>query len=126
LSDRSASIDREIVRGTNYKPEAELTYVDGLAASMHETMADMFALGMVGRETMREFDKECLTPVRTFNAEEVKALREREHVSQAVLSHYLGVAVNTVGQWERGERKPTGAAAKMLALVERHGIAYLR
>lgn len=107
-------------------PTAELTYVDGLAASLHETMADMFALRMIDRETMREFDLGCLTPVRTFDGEQVKALREREQVSQAVLSHYLGVAVNTVGQWERGERKPAGAAAKMLALIERHGIVYVR
>ena len=106
--------------------EARATYVDGLAASLHESISDMFALGMVDQATMRKFDEACLTPVPEFDSEAVHELRVKEQVSQAVLARHLGVAVNTVGQWERGERKPTGAAAKMLALIERHGLAYVR
>ena len=40
-------------------------------------------------------------------------VRERAGVSQAVLAGFLNVAVNTVSQWERGERRPTGAALKL-------------
>jgi putative transcriptional regulator len=47
-------------------------------------------------------------------------------MSQAVLAGFLNVAVNTISQWERGERKPTGAALKLLHVVKRNGIEALR
>jgi DNA-binding transcriptional regulator YiaG len=34
--------------------------------------------------------------------------------------------VNTVSLWDRGERKPTGAALKLLNVVKRNGIEALR
>jgi putative transcriptional regulator len=39
---------------------------------------------------------------------------------------YLTVAVSTVSQWERGERRPTGTAPKLLHLVEGKGLDSLR
>jgi len=34
--------------------------------------------------------------------------------------------VSTVSQWERGERRPSGAALKLLHVVKRGGIGVLR
>jgi transcriptional regulator with XRE-family HTH domain len=48
---------------------------------------------------------------------EIAAMRERTGISQAVLAAFMNVAVNTVSQWERGERRPTGAALKLLHVV---------
>jgi transcriptional regulator with XRE-family HTH domain len=42
------------------------------------------------------------------------------------LPAFLNVAVNTVSQWERGERHPTGAALKLLHVVKRNGIQALQ
>ena len=39
---------------------------------------------------------------------------------------FLNVPVNTVSQWERGERKPTGAALKLLNVVKQNGVETLR
>ena len=50
------------------------------------------------------------------------ALRERERVSQTVFANYLNVTPNLVSKWERGEKRPSGPALKLLSLVERHGI----
>lgn len=46
-------------------------------------------------------------------------------MSQAVLAGFLNVAASTVSQWERGKRRPTGAALKLLNLVKRGGILTL-
>ena len=35
---------------------------------------------------------------------------------------FMNVAVNTVSQWERGERHPTGAALKLLNVVKQNGL----
>jgi putative transcriptional regulator len=36
------------------------------------------------------------------------------------------VAVSTISQWERGERRPTGAALKLLHVVKHKGIEALQ
>jgi putative transcriptional regulator len=54
---------------------------------------------------MREFDGSCLTPIKSFAARDIARLRRREDASQAVFAHHLGVSVNLISQWERGEKK---------------------
>lgn len=92
-------------------------------ASIHETMEALHKVGAIDKQTMRRFDDACLTPVRPLTAQQIKAIREREHVSQTVFATYLNVTPNLVSKWERGEKHPSGPALKLLSLVEKHGIA---
>ena len=98
------------------------TYKSKILASVHEAMADAHEVGIVDKKTMREFDAACLTTVEKLSAKEIVALREREGVSQAVLAHHLNVAVKLVGEWERGEKRPSGPSLKLLALVQAKGL----
>jgi putative transcriptional regulator len=99
------------------------TYKSDAFAAIHETVSDLYAVGVINKQTMRHFDESCLTRVRDFTAEEIIALREREQVSQAVLAHYLNVSKDAVSQWERGEIRPAGPTLKLLSLAERKGLA---
>ena len=91
-------------------------------AAIHETASDMFKAGVIDKQTMRHFDESCLTPVHDFSAAEIRALREREGVSQTVFAHYLNVTKESVSLWERGQKKPAGSTLKLLSLVERRGL----
>lgn len=91
-------------------------------AAIHETMEALHRVGAVGKQTMRRFDDACLTPVHSLSPKQIKALREREHVSQTVFASYLNVTPNLVSKWERGEKRPSGPALKLLSLVEKNGI----
>jgi putative transcriptional regulator len=91
-------------------------------AAVHETMQALHNVGAIDKQTMRRFDDACLTPVQPLSPKQIKALREREHVSQTVFANYLNVTPNLVSKWERGEKHPSGPALKLLALVEKHGI----
>src|ERR1700688_3282913 len=95
---------------------------DGMAA-IHELMEDLHDSGVVDKQTMRRFDDACLTPIRPLKPEEIKAIREREHVSQTVFANYLNVTSSLVSKWERGEKKPSGASLKLLSLVAKNGLA---
>lgn len=92
-------------------------------AAIHETMAALHKVGAVDKQTMRHFDDACLTPVQLLSPKQIRALRAREHVSQTVFANYLNVTPNLVSKWERGEKRPSGPALKLLALVEKRGIA---
>ena len=97
-------------------------YKSKILAAVHEAMQDAHDVGVLDKKTMREFDASCLTEVEKLSATEVAALREREGVSQAVMARYLNVAVKLVGEWERGEKRPSGPSLKLLALVKAKGL----
>ena len=99
------------------------TYKSGAMAAIHETAAGMFTAGVIDKQTRREFDEGCLTPVHEFSAAEIRALREREEVSQTVFARYIGVTKDSISQWERGEKRPAGPSLKLLSLIERKGLA---
>ncbi|MGF6226273.1 putative transcriptional regulator [Inquilinus ginsengisoli] len=94
---------------------------DALAA-IHETMEALHEVGAIDKQTMREFDETCLTPVRALAPEEIRAIREREHLSQPVFARYLNVSKNLVSDWERGVKKPGGPALRLLTVVQKKGL----
>ena len=92
-------------------------------AAIHEIANGLHGVGIIDEQTMRRFDNSCLTPIHEFRASEIRALREREEVSQSVFASYLNVTKDSVSKWERGEKKPAGPSLKLLSLVERKGLA---
>lgn len=102
-----------------------LAYESPVLATVHETIEDLYEIGLVDEVKMREFDEACLVPVEPINAAAICALRAREDVSQIVLAHHLGVPLCTVERWERGEEEPGGAALRLLALIDRKGLGHL-
>lgn len=98
------------------------TYKSEVFEAIHETVSDLFEAGVIGRKTMRDFDKTCLTPIHEFSADEIKALRKREQVSQPIFAYCLNLSKDLVSQWERGLKKPSGASLKLLSLIEKKGL----
>lgn len=100
-----------------------MQYRSRALASIHETAEGLHNAGLVDKQTMRQFDAACLTPVRPLTPSEIRALREKEGASQAVFARYLNVTTGLVSQWERGEKHPQGPSLKLLSLIARNGLA---
>lgn len=98
---------------------------DDITDMVHETALDLYQAGGISKQTLREFDALCLRPVTPMSSSDIQSLRERESVSQAVFALHLNVSKSLVSQWERGEKKPGGAALKLLNLVARNGLSVL-
>ncbi|HEX4504229.1 MAG TPA: DNA-binding transcriptional regulator [Alphaproteobacteria bacterium] len=94
----------------------------GILASVHKTVAGLHKAGVIDKATMREFDALCVAPVEPLSPTEIRALREREQVSQPVFAHYLNVRKDAVSKWERGEKRPDGPSLKLLNLVKARGL----
>src|SRR5262245_39313821 len=97
-------------------------YRSKISGAIHEAMQDAYDAGVVGKRTLREFDASCLTAARPLSARAIRQLRQHEGVSQSVFAHHLNVAVKLVGEWERGQKKPSGPSLKLLALVKAKGL----
>ena len=91
-------------------------------AAAHEAALGLAEAGVMSQRTMRVFGEMCLTPVREMTPEDIRALRLREHASQAVFARYLNVTTGLVSQWERGEKRPRGASLKLLTLVAKNSL----
>jgi len=85
-------------------------------------MEALSEIGAVDKRTMREFDEACLTSVEALSPDEIRALREHEHLSQPVFARYLNVSKNLISDWERGVKKPGGPALRLLTVVKKNGI----
>lgn len=86
-------------------------------------MEGLHQAGAIDKRTMREFDDACLGASPLLAPEEIRAIREAEHVSQPVFARYLNVSKNLVSDWERGAKRPGGPALRLLSIVKRKGLA---
>lgn len=97
----------------------------GLLKTLHETAQDLADIGVIDKQTMREFDAACLPPVTIYTPAEIKSLRLRCRASQSVFAAYLNTSPSTVQKWETGDKRPNGPSLKLLNLVERKGLEVL-
>jgi putative transcriptional regulator len=98
------------------------SYRSEISAVVHEMVEGFHEAGLVDKQTMREFDASCLVKVEPLPPEEIKAIREREQVSQPVFARYLNVSKNLVSDWERGVKRPGGPALRLLSMVRKNGL----
>ena len=92
---------------------------------VHESAKGLYDAGIIDVTTMHEFDTLCLPPIKELTALEIKTLRLKEHVSQAVFARYLNTSSSTIKQWEQGEKRPRGTSMKLLNLIAIKGLSIL-
>lgn len=98
------------------------TYKSDAMAAIHGMMEGFHQSGAIDKQTMREFDEACLTTISVLAPEEIRAIREREHISQPIFARYLNVSKNLVSDWERGIKKPGGPALRLLTVIQKKGL----
>jgi putative transcriptional regulator len=98
-----------------------------LAKAMVETAGDMRRAGLMDKAThekitMRHLGGNEASEPEAITGDQIRALRERANMSQAVFAHYLNVTVGYVSQLERGAKRPTGPALVLLNVIRRKGM----
>jgi len=94
--------------------------------AMLETAQGMHRIGIMDDATYEKITLRHLgkvpAAVAEISAEEIRALRERAKLSQAVFARHLNLSVGYVSQLERGVKRPTGAVLALLNVIRRKGI----
>lgn len=104
---------------------AKHKYKSDAFEAIHSTASAFYSVGTIDKATMRHFDESCLNVPPVIEPAEIKQLRERNKVSQPVFARYLNTSESTVEKWETGAKKPSGAALKLLSIVQKHGLQIL-
>jgi putative transcriptional regulator len=94
---------------------------------MKEAAEGMRRVGVMREEdyklTMRELKRaprsETFSPL---TGDDIRDIRERAKLSQAVFARYLNLTANHVSKLERGTKHPTGPALVLLNVIRRKGI----
>lgn len=98
-----------------------------LVRELIETAQGMHEAGLMDRATydkitMRHLGGTSLPEAAPITGDQIRTLRERAKMSQAVFARHLNLTVGYVSQLERGTKRPTGAALALLNVIRRKGI----
>lgn len=80
---------------------------DRLVGSLEEVRAHVTTGRFSGR----------LTEVR-MEADDIRKVRERSGLTQTQFAETFGIGLGTLQKWERGERRPSGAAKSLLRVMQ--------
>ena len=98
---------------------------DSLKDVLQQTALDLYQSGLFSEATMRELKLPALPRINPMSAVQIRKLRRRQKVSQAVFAAFLNVSKSTVQQWEQGKKKPNGPSQKLLSMVQAKGLGVL-
>jgi putative transcriptional regulator len=100
-------------------------FKSGAFEAIHSTAQGLYRAGAIDKTTMREFDESCLLVPTEIEPQQIKLIRENNHVSQPIFARYLNTSESTIQKWETGAKRPSGMALKLLAVVQKHGLDIL-
>lgn len=93
--------------------------------AIHSSASALHKVGAIDKATMRNFDDSCFITTQEIKPEQIKKIREENHVSQPIFARYLNTSKSTVQKWEIGAKRPSGMALKLLSVVQKHGLHIL-
>ncbi len=93
--------------------------------TIHSSASALYKVGAINKTTMRSFDAACLAAPAEIKPQQIKKIREVNHVSQPIFARYLNTSESTVQKWETGAKRPSGMALRLLAVIQKHGLAVL-
>ena len=84
--------------------------------------AEGYAVHLTGKAKITLRTKTVSLPprVKSLSPAQVRAIRTRLNVSQPVFAAMMNINSITAASWERGRRKPTGAALRLLEIARKH------
>jgi putative transcriptional regulator len=108
------------MRTARTKPSRLTTALLETAKGMHK--AGVLDDGAYEKITLRHLGGKDAPRTASITPTQIRALRERSKMSQAVFARHLNVTPGYVSQLERGAKRPTGPALALLDVIRRKGI----
>lgn len=102
------------------RPSRARMEINELAAAMHES--GTLDTATFEKITMRDRPRAEAATLAPLTGEDIKALREQAHMSQAVFAQALNLTPGYVSKLERGAERPRGAALVLLNVIRRLGM----
>lgn len=89
-----------------------MTLYEELSTGLQQAIVGMQGEGEI---TIRQVK---VNPVKKYTSEQIKKIRQDTRMSQKVFAGFLGVSSKTIEAWETGSKSPSGAACRILNMIE--------
>jgi putative transcriptional regulator len=104
----------------------EVRKTSQLTQALLETAEDMRVSGVLNASafdkiTLRHITSDATPTAEPIAGDEIRALRERARMSQAVFARHLNLTAGYLSQLERGAKHATGPALVLLNVIRRKG-----
>ncbi len=101
--------------------------LSNVSEAILEMADDQYRTGLMDKAThekitIRLLGSHAPSTAEPISGEEIRTLRERANLSQAVFARYLNLTVGYVSQLERGTKQPKGPALALLNVIRRKGL----
>jgi putative transcriptional regulator len=101
--------------------------LSNVSEAILEMADDQYRTGLMDKATHEKITIRLLGPqapstAEPISGEEIRTLRKRANLSQAVFARYLNLTVGYVSQLERGTKQPKGPALALLNVIRRKGL----
>lgn len=105
--------------------------VDRVIEAILEMADDQLRSGLIDHAahekiTLRHLGPRALSTAQPISGEEIRTLRERANLSQAVFARYMNLTVGYVSQLERGTKQPKGPVLTLLNVIRHKGFEALQ
>ena len=91
---------------------------DDVLATAHRLAGALHRVGALDTAGLRGLDGLCLPPRPDYGGTEIKRIRAATKMSQPVFARLMGVDKSAVAQWERGAKRPSGPAQRLLEVLD--------
>lgn len=101
--------------------------LNGLNEAILELSADQHRIGLMDdathrKITVRHLGEKAHSMAAPISPKEIRAIRERAHLSQAALASMMNLTVGYLSQLERGVKQPKGPSLALLNVIRRKGV----
>jgi putative transcriptional regulator len=101
--------------------------LSNLSEAILEMAGDQYRSGLMDKAThekitVRLLGAQPLPTARPISSKEIRRIREKANLSQAVFARTLNLSVGYVSQLERGVKEPKGPALALLNVIKRKGL----
>lgn len=101
---------------------ANIKELQAMAKGLHEHggIEDATMARINARVAAKEL-RERVEKAHPMDGADIQIMRSRYKMSQSSLAYVLNMSVESVSKWERNEKKPSGAALRLLNLLDQKG-----
>lgn len=102
-----------------------------LKESIIDTADEMLECGLISEKKHKKITMHLLKGKEQkesikMTSDDIKAIREKAHLSQAVFAHYLNMSTGQLSKLERGEKKPTGPLLVIFNIMKTKGSDFIQ